>query len=124
MKGKSLSFFFLQKKTEHSNYSKLRHIYILFILQKYCKTLVNNHLGTDGPTKTDEFSEKFQTAFDPPPSFSENHITIFPEFMTEVPFRMAKFCNINFWIGNDPPPLGIFQKIHPFWWGHPSLTVL
>ena len=25
------------------------------------------------PTKTDEFSEKFQTAFDPP-SFSENHI--------------------------------------------------
>ena len=24
-------------------------------------------LGTTGPTKTDEFSEKFQTAFDPPP---------------------------------------------------------
>ena len=20
-----------------------------------------------------------------------------------------------------PPPLGIFLKIHPFWWGHPSL---
>ena len=24
--------------------------------------------GTDGPTKTDEFSEKFQTTFDPPPT--------------------------------------------------------
>ena len=30
-------------------------------------------------TKTDEFSEKFQTAFDPlPPSFSENHVAIPP----------------------------------------------
>ena len=26
-------------------------------------------LGTDGHTKTNEFSEKFQTAFDPPPHF-------------------------------------------------------
>ena len=26
-------------------------------------------LGTDGVSKTDEFSEKFQTAFDPPPHF-------------------------------------------------------
>ena len=37
--------------------------------------------GTDGVTKTDEFSEKFQTAFDPPPSFSENHIA---DFATKV----------------------------------------
>ena len=28
-----------------------------------------SRLGTDGPTKTDEFSEKFQVAFDPPPHF-------------------------------------------------------
>ena len=35
-------------------------------------------LGTDGVTKTDEFSEKFQTAFDPPPpSLSENYIADF-----------------------------------------------
>ena len=34
-------------------------------------------LGTDEPTKTDVFSEKFQMAFDPPPSFSENHIAVF-----------------------------------------------
>jgi len=26
-------------------------------------------LGKDGVSKTDEFSEKFQTAFDPPPHF-------------------------------------------------------
>ena len=38
-----------------------------------------------------------------PPSFSESHIAVFPEFMTEEPFIMAKICNINFWIGNDPP---------------------
>ena len=33
--------------------------------------------GTDGHTKSDEFSEKFQMASDPPPSFSENHFAIF-----------------------------------------------
>ena len=36
-----------------------------------------NLLGTGQPTKTDEFSEKFQTAFDPPPSFLENYVAIF-----------------------------------------------
>ena len=30
-------------------------------------------LGAGGVYKTDEFSEKFQTAFDPPSAFSENH---------------------------------------------------
>ena len=72
--------------------------------------------GTDGVTKASEFSEKFQTAFDPPPpSFSENHIAVFfPEFMTEEPFIMAKICNLNFLIGNAPAPLGTFPKIHTF----------
>ena len=32
------------------------------------------HLGKDGCAKWDEFSEKFQTAFDPPPSCSENYV--------------------------------------------------
>ena len=35
------------------------------------------HLGKTLATKTDEFLEKFKTAFDPPPSFSKNHITDF-----------------------------------------------
>ena len=34
-------------------------------------------LGKDDISKTDEFLEKFQTAFDPPPSFSENHVALF-----------------------------------------------
>ena len=35
-------------------------------------------LGKDGATKSDEFSEKFQTAFSPsPPSVSENYIAFF-----------------------------------------------
>ena len=38
------------------------------------------YLGTPSPSKTEEFSEKFQTAFDPPPrSFSESYIAIFSE---------------------------------------------
>ena len=36
-------------------------------------------LGTGGGTKTDEISEKFQTAFDRPPSFSETYIAFFSE---------------------------------------------
>ena len=36
-------------------------------------------LGMPTSSKTDEFSEKFQTAFDPPPSFSEKHIANFSE---------------------------------------------
>ena len=36
--------------------------------------------------------------------------------MTEVSSIMAKICNINFWIENDPPPpFGTFPKIHQFW---------
>ena len=33
--------------------------------------------GTGHATKSDEFLEKFQTAFDPIPSFLENNIAIF-----------------------------------------------
>ena len=47
------------------------------------------------------------------------------KFMTEVSSIMAKICNINFWIENDPPhppPFGTFPKIHPFWKGNASLT--
>ena len=33
----------------------------------YLVNCTNDKLGTDGATKSDEFSKKFQTAFDPPP---------------------------------------------------------
>ena len=52
---------------------------------------------TGGPTKTDEFSE--------------NHIAVFPEFMTEEPFIMAKICNINFWIGKGGVSMSGAAKI-------------
>ena len=70
------------------------------------------HLGTDGPIKTDEFSEKFQTAFVPPPRliFGKSYCGFFQEYMTEELFIMAKICNINFWIGNDPPPFWNFSE--------------
>ena len=31
-------------------------------------------------------------------------------------FKVPQICNINFWIGNDPPPpfLALFQKIIQF----------
>ena len=35
------------------------------------------NLGKPALTITDDFLEKFQTAFDPPPSFSKNHIADF-----------------------------------------------
>ena len=48
-------------------------------------------LGKDGVSKIDVFSEKFQTAFDPPPHFWKIILKFFPKFMTE----MAKISNIN-----------------------------
>ena len=38
---------------------------------------LSSSLGKDPATKTDEFLEKFQTAFDIPPSFLENYIANF-----------------------------------------------
>ena len=38
-----------------------------------------SRLGTPTPSKTDEFSEKFQTAFDPPPHFRKVMLQIFSE---------------------------------------------
>ena len=40
-------------------------------------------LGTGSVSKMDKFTEKFQTAFDPSPSFLENHIAIFLEFYAQ-----------------------------------------
>ena len=37
------------------------------IAAEQSKLQVVLYKGTDGPTKTDDFSEKSQTAFDPPP---------------------------------------------------------
>ena len=41
------------------------------------------HLGKDGCTKSDVFSEKFQTAFDPPPHFRKIMLQMFIMDMVE-----------------------------------------
>ena len=41
------------------------------------KELAQSNLGKPPPTKTDEFSEKFRTAFDPPPHFRKIILRIF-----------------------------------------------
>ena len=46
-----------------------------------------------GAALSDEFREKFQTAFTP------------------------------LWIGNDPNTFGTYPKNQTFWWRHPSLSV-
>ena len=50
--------------------------------------------------------------------------TLLYHFHAEKALR-SKICNINFWIGNGPPPpFGSFPKIHQFWRCHPSLTLV
>ena len=60
---------------------------------RVCKQVRSRrHLGTHSPSKTDEFSEKFQTAFDPPPPliFGKLYCNFFLKFRTEVSSIMAK----------------------------------
>ena len=70
------------------------------------------------------FRKSFKRPLTPSPSFfGKLCCKFFLKFMTEVSSIMAKICNINFWIENDPPPpFGTFPKIHPFWKGNASLT--
>ena len=71
-------------------------------------------LGKPTPSKTDEFSEKFQTAFDPPPYFRK----VMLQFFSEIHDRTIVYDGKNlqyFWIENDtPPPLDLFRKFIRF----------
>ena len=51
-------------------------IHLLLSLKDIKIITIGGNLGTNGHTKTDEFSEKFQMAFDPPPHFRK--IIFFP----------------------------------------------
>ena len=71
--------------------------------------------GRVAPTKTDEFSEKFHTAYDPP-SISNNHIAIFSKralgfkpFIT-VQNLQDKFLDWKW----PPPPMELFRNIIRF----------
>ena len=64
-------------------------------------------LGKPVPTIIDEFLEKFQTAFDPPPPplFWEKCCDFFQNYDDQ-----HWICNEIFWIGNDPPPISKFFR--------------
>ena len=67
-------------------------------------------LGTGCPTKTDEFLETFQTAFDPP-SFSENHIAVFSGIHDRRTVYNGKNLQYKFLDWKWPPPLlELFRK--------------
>ena len=82
----------------------------------FLKEIYNTKYGKPCTSKTDEFSEKFQTAFDPTPiTFRKSYCNFFPKFMTKVSPIMVKICNINFLIENDPPPPSeLFRKFIRF----------
>ena len=57
------------------------------------------------------FRKSSKRPFPPPPAhFRKVMLQFFLKFMTEVSSIMAKICNINFWIENDPPPLLNFSE--------------
>ena len=46
-------------------------------------------------------------------------------FMPKKPYLKVQILQYEFLYWKcPPPPFGNFPKIHPFWWGHPSLRVL
>ena len=68
-------------------------------------------------TKTDTFSEKFQTAFDTPRHFRKIIFQIFPDEPSLKPCIMNQNLHYNFldWKWSPLSPFGCFSKIHPFW---------
>ena len=91
--------------------TKFWRISVLAIALKVCHL---PHLGTGDDTKTDEFSEEFQTAFDffPPPTFSENHVANFIQFHAQKSCLKVQDLKHDFSIEN----LLIVSTIHLFWY--------
>ena len=58
--------------------------------------MVGNHLGTGQATKTDEFSEKFQTAFDPIPHCQKIMVQFFSEIAEKIPYMMVQILQHKF----------------------------
>ena len=83
------------------------------------------NLGRSDATRTDEFSVKFQRAFDLPPSSTKNQIAIFflPNSMLINTCFKVQNLQYNFFglKMNTPLPFGTFPKINPFLYYHPSL---
>ena len=66
------------------------------VFDKYYKYYLS--FGTEHDTKTDEFSEKFQTAFDPPPSFSESNIANFLNWLRSLQKLPEPYIFEKLWV--------------------------
>ena len=110
-------FFFVKPKkgpmehlhlSETFSYPSLIGVKLSYLLRVFVITSIGL-LGKCGCTKSDDFSEKFQMAFNPA-SFSENYVVIwnactwFPEIGTILRGE-----------GGGQLPFGTFPKIHPIW---------
>ena len=74
-------------------------------------------------TKTDEFSEKFQTAFDPHPPFLENLLQLFSFMFKKPPLKVQNLQHDFFDEPPHPPaPLEVFQKFMHFGTVGPSFV--
>ena len=85
-----------------------------------------NQLGNGVASKTGEFLEKFQTAFDPHPPHLQKIILQFIIFNCRLksPVSRSKMCDISFWIKIAPHTFGTFPKINLLSRRHPSLNMI
>ena len=74
---------------------------------------IHPYKGMGPATKSDDFLEKFQTAFDPPPHFRK----IILRFFSGIHDRRTVYNgkNLQYKFLDWKLPFGIFPKIHPFW---------
>ena len=75
----------------------------------------NPFLGTGGHTKTEEFSEKFRLAFEPPPHFRKIMLHFFFEFHVQKALLD--------WKWTLPPALELARRFIPFVRATPPLLV-
>ena len=113
-----------------SGYLSIWNLCWVFELSKY-QTMLGN-LGNPTPSKTDEFSEKFQGGreghFQSKNlcckiwTFKQDYLTMkFEGFVDSLTNLQHNFPKMR---GGDQSPFGPFPKIHPFWKGSPSLIYL
>ena len=78
-----------------------------------------------GPTRMEEFLEKFQTAFNPPPPWKIKLQFFFQFHAKKGLFRGPKSATKIFGLKMTPPPLWHFsKKNHPIWLPDPSLSCI
>ena len=109
----------LHSHMEVSNSSRHK-ILNLLVVSKYKRLNLHRPLkfikGQIGIPKRMIFWKSSKRPLTPPLIFGRSCCGFVPKFMTEVPFIMAKICNMNFWNRNYPPS-EFFQKFIRFGMG-------